>query len=86
MFLEHLTASGMDSFLTLMEEVMSDGDILDNMVNQDMNEEENTVEDDELDEFVEDNDEEEDNKTDAEEYMDDLIEKEIEVSEDEEIH
>lgn len=86
MFLEHLTASGMDSFLTLMEEVMSDGDILDNMVNQDMNEEENTVEDDELDEFVEDNDEEEDNATDAEEYMDDLIEKKIKDSEDEEIH
>ena len=85
MFLEHLTASGMDSFLTLMEEVMSDGDILD-MINPDTDEEENTVEDDELDEFVEDNDEEEDNKTDAEEYMDDLIEKEIEVSEDEEIH
>lgn len=76
----------MDSFLTLMEEVMSDGDILDNMVNQDMNEEENTVEDDELDEFVEDNDEEEDNATDAEEYMDDLIEKKIKDSEDEEIH
>lgn len=85
MFLEHLTASGMDSFLTLMEEVMSDGDILD-MINPDTDEEENTVEDDELDEFVEDNDEEEDNTTDAEEYMDDLIEKEIEVSEDEEIH
>ena len=85
MFLEHLTASGMDSFLTLMEEVMSDGDILD-MINPDTDEEKNTVEDDELDEFVEDNDEEEDNMTDAEEYMDDLIEKEIEVSEDEEIH
>lgn len=75
----------MDSFLTLMEEVMSDGDILD-MINPDTDEEKNTVEDDELDEFVEDNDEEEDNMTDAEEYMDDLIEKEIEVSEDEEIH
>lgn len=85
MFLEHLTATGMDSFLTLMEEVMSDGDILDNMVNQDMNEEENTVEDDELDEFVEDNDEEEDNMTDAEEYMDDLLEKGIKDSEGEEI-
>ena len=85
MFLEHLTASEMDSFLTLMEEVMSDGDILDNMVNQDMNEEENTVEDDELDEFVEDNDEEEDNMTDAEEYMDDLLEKGIKDSEGEEI-
>ena len=85
MFLEHLTATGMDSFLTLMEEVMSDGDILD-MINQDINEEENTVEDDELDEFVEDNDEEEDNATDAEEYMDDLIEKKIKDSEDEEIH
>jgi hypothetical protein len=85
MFLEHLTATGMDSFLTLMEEVMSDGDILD-MINPDKDEEENTVEDDELDEFVEDNDEEEDNMTDAEEYMDDLIEKEIEDSKDEEIH
>ena len=85
MFLEHLTATGMDSFLTLMEEVMSDGDILD-MINPDTDEEKNTVEDDELDEFVEDNDEEEDNMTDAEEYMDDLIKKEIEVSEDEEIH
>ena len=85
MFLEHLTASGMESFLTLMEEVMSDGDILD-MINPDKDEEENTVEDDELDEFVEDNDEEEDNMTDAEEYMDDLIEKKIEDSEDEEIH
>ena len=85
MFLEHLTASGMDSFLTLMEEVMSDGDILD-MINPDTDEEENTVEDDELDEFVEDNDEEEDNATDAEEYMDDLIEKKIKDSEDEEIH
>lgn len=85
MFLEHLTATGMDSFLTLMEEVMSDGDILD-MINPDKDEEENTVEDDELDEFVEDNDEEEDNTTDAEEYMDDLIEKEIEDSKDEEIH
>ena len=85
MFLEHLTSSEMDSFLTLMEEVMSDGDILD-MINQDINEEENTVEDDELDEFVEDNDEEEDNATDAEEYMDDLIEKKIKDSEDEEIH
>ena len=85
MFLEHLTETGMDSFLTLMEEVMSDGDILD-MINPDKDEEENTVEDDELDEFVEDNDEEEDNMTDAEEYMDDLIEKEIEDSKDEEIH
>ena len=85
MFLEHLTATGMDSFLTLMEEVMSDGDILD-MINPDKDEEENTVEDDELDEFVEDNDEEEDNMTDAEEYMDYLIEKKIEDSEDEEIH
>ena len=82
MFLEHLTASGMDSFLTLMEEVMSDGDILDNMVNQ----EENTVEDDELDEFVEDNDEEDDEETDAEEHMDDLIEKKLKDLEDEEIH
>ena len=85
MFLEHLTASGMDSFLTLMEEVMSDGDILD-MINPDTDEEENTVEDDELDEFVEDNDEEEDNATDAEEYMDDLLEKKLKDSEDEEIH
>lgn len=84
MFLEHLTATGMDSFLTLMEEVMSDGDILD-MINQDTDEEENTVEDDELDEFVEDNDEEEDNMTDAEEYMDDLLEKGIKDSEGEEI-
>ena len=84
MFLEHLTATGMDSFLTLMEEVMSDGDILD-MINQDTDEEENTVEDDELDEFVEANDEEEDNMTDAEEYMDDLLEKKLEESEDEEI-
>lgn len=84
MFLEHLTATGMDSFLTLMEEVMSDGDILD-MINQDTDEEENTVEDDELDEFVEDNDEEEDNTTDAEEYMDDLLEKGIKDSEGEEI-
>lgn len=86
MFLEHLTASEMDSFLTLMEEVMSDGDILDNMVNQDMNEEENTVEDDELDEFVEDNDEEDGEETDAEEHMDDLIEKKLKDLEDEEIH
>lgn len=85
MFLEHLTATGMDSFLTLMEEVMSDGDILD-MMNQDTDEEENTVEDDELDEFVEDNDEEEDNMTDAEEYMDDLLEKKLKDSEDEEMH
>lgn len=85
MFLEHLTATGMDSFLTLMEEVMSDGDILD-MINQNIDEEENTVEDDELDEFVEANDEEEDNATDAEEYMDDLLEKKLEESEDEEIH
>ena len=84
MFLEHLTATGMDSFLTLMEEVMSDGDILD-MINPDTDEEENTVEDDELDEFVEDNDEEEDNMTDAEEYMDDLLEKGIKDSEGEEI-
>ena len=84
MFLEHLTVTGMDSFLTLMEEVMSDGDILD-MINQDTDEEENTVEDDELDEFVEDNDEEEDNMTDAEEYMDDLLEKGIKDSEGEEI-
>ena len=84
MFLEHLTATGMDSFLTLMEEVMSDGDILD-MINQNTDEEENTVEDDELDEFVEDNDEEEDNMTDAEEYMDDLLEKGIKDSEGEEI-
>ena len=84
MFLEHLTASGMDSFLTLMEEVMSDGDILD-MINPDTDEEKNTVEDDELDEFVEDNDEEEDNMTDAEEYMDDLLEKGIKDSEGEEI-
>ena len=84
MFLEHLTATGMDSFLTLMEEVMSDGDILD-MINQDTDEEENTVEDDELDEFVEDNDEEEDDMTDAEEYMDDLLEKDIKDSEGEEI-
>ena len=30
---------------------MSDGDILD-MINQDINEEENTVDDDELDEFL----------------------------------
>ena len=50
-----------------------------------MDEEENTVEDDELDEFVEDNDEEEDNMTDAEEYMDDLLEKDIKDSEGEEI-
>ena len=85
MFLEHLTATGMDSFLTLMEEVMSDGDILD-MINQNTDEEENTVEDDELDEFVEDNDEEEDNMTDAEEYMDDLLEKNLKDSEDEEMH
>ena len=84
MFLEHLTATGMDSFLTLMEEVMSDGDILD-MINPDTDEEKNTVEDDELDEFVEANDEEEDNMTDAEEYMDDLLEKKLEESEDEEI-
>ena len=85
MFLEHLTASGMESFLTLMEEVMSDGDILD-MINQNIDEEENTVEDDELDEFVEANDEEEDNATDAEEYMDDLLEKKLKDSEDEDIH
>ena len=84
MFLEHLTATGMDSFLTLMEEVMNDGDILD-MINQNTDEEENTVEDDELDEFVEANDEEEDNMTDAEEYMDDLLEKGIKDSEGEEI-
>ena len=85
MFLEHLTASEMDSFLTLMEEVMSDGDILD-MINPDKDEEENTVEDDELDEFVEDNDEEDDEETDAEEHMDDLIEKKLKDLEDEEIH
>ena len=75
----------MESFLTLMEEVMSDGDILD-MINQNIDEEENTVEDDELDEFVEANDEEEDNATDAEEYMDDLLEKKLKDSEDEDIH
>ena len=75
----------MESFLTLMEEVMNDGDILD-MINQNIDEEENTVEDDELDEFVEANDEEEDNATDAEEYMDDLLEKKLKDSEDEDIH